>query len=146
MKLFLVLVMFVSTQAHSSEVCRFKETVNFTEAVENGLGKKIHVSKDHSRFTTLEKKMIFQAVALQEWLEIKTQQDALNSFGDFNDGAMEPGNMAGSVDYYEVKGQTIVLVTYFPGDNEYGSIFELKASGAAKMVASVEDSFISCDK
>jgi hypothetical protein len=59
------------------------------------------------------------------------------------------GADAGSLNYYNVKisGKTYKLarVTYYPGDNEYGALFQLSGNEEIpSLLATVEDSEISC--
>jgi hypothetical protein len=140
MKTIALMFMLVTTQAFASEVCKFEETVNFTEAY-----KEIRRSEDLNKFTVLEKKMIHQAVGLQRWREDLTQEQALLDFMDIRENETLPGSLAGAIVYYSVKGKTIALVSHYPGDNEYGAFFEVKGS-SFRVIAEIGDSFIECSK
>lgn len=137
MKFLALFLMITTTQAFASEICKYEETWQFAEAHKE-LGK----SGNHSSFSAIEKKMIHKAVSNQEWLGKLTEKEALDLFGDFH-GGREPGSNAGSITYFKVDGKKIALVTYYPGDNEYGAFFEVTGP-RFRMLAQVGDSFIEC--
>lgn len=135
--LFLALVL-VSTQALANEtICSANETWEIFETV------KAHkISKNHAKFTFSEKQMIHLTITLQEFLKGSSKEEALETFADMYEGRM--GSNAGEIKYFRIEGKEFALVHYWPGDNEYGAIFEIKRNNAFKLVAEVGDSFIAC--
>jgi hypothetical protein len=69
-------------------------------------------------------------------------KDSLESFGDYYDG--RPGPNAGEIVYYNIQGKQIVLVHYWPGENEYGAFYQINKNASVKLMATISDSFISC--
>ena len=142
MKYILILTALLSLPALALDVCSFAETADFRDALES-VGINAHkISKDHKKFTFSEKRMIHLTVSTQSWLSGSSLEEALDIFGDFQDG--RPGPNAGEIRYYKIEQKTLALVHYWPGDNEYGAFFEVKRDGSFKMLARVEDSWINC--
>lgn len=141
MKLLIALAFFITTNAFAVEICSFEETWQVDEALETLKIKPIKTSKNFKRYTFAEKEMIHLTVTLQDWQRGLSRQEALETFADFWEG--KPGSNGGEIVYYNINGKTIVLVHYWPGDNEYGAYYELK-NGAHKLIAEIGDSFISC--
>lgn len=142
MKLFLVLTLFIATNVFAVDICSFEETWQVEEAFK-AEGIKAHKkSKNFKRFTFAEKEMIHLTVTLQEWQRGLSRQEAINTFVDLREDG-KPGDLAGEIKYFNVKDKVIVLVHYWPGENEYGAYYELN-NGAHKLIAEIDDSFISC--
>lgn len=138
MKALIVALLLVTTQAFANEtICSAGETWEIFETV------KAHkVSKNHAKFTFSEKQMIHLTITLQDYLKGSSKEEALEQFADMYEGKI--GSNAGEIKYFRIEGKEFALVHYWPGDNEYGAIFELKRNNAFKLVAEVGDSFIAC--
>lgn len=138
MKAFILALILVSTQAFANEkICSVSETWEIFETV------KAHkVSKNHGKFSFSEKQMIHLTISLQDWLKGVSKEEALETFADMYDGKI--GSDAGEIKYFRIDGKEFALVHYWPGENEYGAIFELKRNNAFKLIAEVGDSFITC--
>jgi hypothetical protein len=137
MKLFVFLFVFISVQAWAVNVCDFMETSDFRRS-----HFEIRSSADHFQFSALEQQLIHEAVNLSSYRGPVSQSEALKIFGDFSSSQL-PGYNAGEILYFSVRGKELILVHYWPGENEYGAFFELSGTGA-KIVATVSDSFIEC--
>ena len=142
MKYLLTLALFIATNAFAHEVCSYEETYEFFDAIEARGLKPIKTSKNHKRFTFVEKQMIHLTVTQQDYLAGSTKEESLEIFGDYYNGSQ--GSNAGLIKYYEVDGQKLAYVHYFPGDNEYGAFFEISNNGSFKLFASVNDGGIIC--
>lgn len=140
--LFLALCL-ISSTAFGANICKFKETWEFHEALEKKGTKAFKVSKDHKRFSAEEKKLIHRAVTSQGYLSDLTVAQAVEEFGDWYRG--KQGSNAGTVEYYRINGEVWANVHYFPGDNEVGSYF-IQRNGQWVLKATVGDSFIDCVK
>jgi hypothetical protein len=141
MKILILLASLITTQAFASfNICEFEETWQLTEAMEK-LGKKTSTSKNHKKFTSTEKDLILESLTTQG--EDLTRAQALIQFGDYFGDRTEPGSNAGEIEYYTVGSQKFIIVHFWPGDNEYGAIFEVK-NGKNINIANIGDSFIEC--
>jgi hypothetical protein len=142
MKLFLLLLaLFVTTQAFGADVCSFTETSDFLDTIEAKNIKPSKRSKNHTRFTAQEKELIHQAIKSDRYYANVSIAEALIIFGDYYEGQM--GSNAGELVYFKVDGKELILVHYWPGDNEYGAFFET-VNGKTKLKAKITDSFIDC--
>lgn len=138
---FLVLVsLFVSSQVFALDLCQLRDTYEFDEAVRFARLKPTRSIS--SNFSPLEKRMIHHAVTLQPSRSRLNQDAALRAFGDIFDGYRGPN--PGEIIYYQVNGQKLALVHYWPGENEYGAFFFV-GTGTSKIVARIDDSDISCN-
>lgn len=124
----------LSSQLFAQDICSYQETWEFEEALQASNIKTSKISKNHKRFLFVEKLMIHLTVTQEEWLSGSTREEALEIFGNGNDG---------KISYYQINGRTFALVQYWPGDNEVGAFFEMKES-TFKLIASISDSFIRC--
>ena len=141
MKIILILAFFISFQSFAADICNFQETWEFTEALKEEGIKPLKRSKNHKRFTFVEKEMIHLTITLQYWLKGASRDEALENFADLYDGKM--GSNAGEILYYSIEGKTYALVHYWPGDNEVGAFYEMKGR-AYRLIAEISDSFIEC--
>jgi hypothetical protein len=142
MKLLFSLLILVSFNAYAVDICSFEETSNFTDSMSLQNIKPVRTAKNHKKFTSVEKHLIHKMVNLEDYRTTRTIQESLEEFGDYYDGKM--GSNAGEVVYYNFEGQQIILVHYWPGDNEVGAFFSINRNGSFKLLATVSDSFISC--
>lgn len=141
MKIILILSFLISSQVFAADICQFQETWEFTEALEAEGIKHSKRSKNHKRFTFVEKEMIHLTITLQDWLKGVSRAEALENFADLFEGRI--GMNAGEILYYSIEGKTYALVHYWPGDNEYGAFYEMK-NKAYRLIAEINDSFIEC--
>jgi hypothetical protein len=69
-----------------------------------------------------------------------TPAESLAIFTDADNG----GSLGGQIEYYEIGGKTLANVTYYPGDNEYGLLFQVwtfdDGSQSLGMIGSIGDS------
>lgn len=142
MKIVVLLIsLFITFQSYAVDICSFVETWEYQEALERAGVKTSKKSKNHKRFTALEKDMIHLTISLQDWLRGVSREEALMQFGDFYNGQLGPN--AGEILYYQIGYKTFALVHYWPGDTEVGAFFELRGR-AFKLIAEINDSFIEC--
>lgn len=99
-------------------------------------------SETHGRFTALEQKMIKIAVESDGYYKNLSLSEALEIFADKSDW-QAIGYNAGSIFYTKSKGRVFAKVVYYPGDNEYGAIFEVKGSTFRKLTA-IQDGDLVC--
>jgi hypothetical protein len=132
LSIFLVLSFF-SFNALAVEVCSFQETWELQDHLESSGIKPAQISKNHKRFKFIEKQMIHHAITLDTWASGATREDALDMF--------ERGE--GQITYFSIDSRVLAFVQYWPGDNQYGAIYEMRNS-VYKVVASIRDSFIEC--
>lgn len=142
MKFLLTLALLITTNAFAIDLCSFEETWQFDEALEAQGIKPLKVSANHKTFTNVEKQLIYTAVIQQGWLSKSTMREALNTFGDFYEAGRQ-GENKGEIQYFNIKGQKLAIVHYWPGDNEYGAVFK-HVNGQYFMIATIDDSFITC--
>lgn len=138
---FILLILLLSSQAFAGNICDYTETIDLKDAfaAEGVIPKKI--AKNHKRFTFREKRMIHLTISQQDWYSGVSQAEALEIFGDYFEG--EVGFDAGEIIYYQAPTVDIVIVHYWPGNNEVGAIFVLK-NDSYKLLATIEDGFIEC--
>ena len=132
LSIFLILG-FLSLNASATEVCSFEETWELQEHLDSLGIKPVQVSKNHKRFKFVEKQMIHHAITLDTWASGATREDALNMFASGE----------GQITYFSIDSRMLAFVQYWPGDNQYGAIYEMRNS-VYKVVASIQDSFIEC--
>jgi hypothetical protein len=132
--LFLILIFgLLSVSASAVEICSFEEMWDLQEHLDEKGIKPTLVSKNHKRFKFVEKQMIHHAVTLDTWASGATRDDALQMFE----------NGEGLITYFTVDSKMLAFVQYWPGDNQYGAIYEMRNS-VYKVIASIQDSFIDC--
>ncbi|MCX6126014.1 MAG: hypothetical protein NTV34_14875 [Proteobacteria bacterium] len=113
-------------------------------------------TKNFSKLTEVQVKMIQLSVLVND-VHYESRplnlEDTIAIFNDTYNG--RDGSLGGDISFYEVKApgaktKKIALVTYFPGDNEYGAVFAMNsyADGheTASFIGSVGDSDIACLK
>jgi hypothetical protein len=97
--------------------------------------------------SAVEMSMIQTTVLLSHG-EAVTPEQALDIFTDKENG----GSLGGDITYYKVKRgnrqSTLAKVVYFPGDNEYGAIFEVwtfeNGAQSSGMIGKIGDSDLYC--
>lgn len=142
MKTLIALLLIFSVNASAVDICSFEETWNFKEALKAQDIQPVRVAKNHKKFTSIEKQLIHRTVKLQGWLKDVTLKESLEAFGDYYEGRI--GENAGEIIYYNIDGKQIILVHYWPGENEYGAFYQLNKNGSYKLIAEITDSFIEC--
>lgn len=140
MKYFVLLSLMISSNVFALDLCQLRDTHDFEVAVKAERIKPIRSIAQS--FSTFEKQMIHQAVTLQNWQRGISPSNSLRAFRDIYDGYQ--GLNPGEIVYYQVKGQKLALVHYWPGENEYGAFF-MVSSGSSKMIARIDDGDISCN-
>lgn len=145
----LILSLLLSTSAFAANICEFQDTHTFTDKVEAGEAKLL-ARTETQNFTALERQMIF-ATMKTYGKDFRTYENEYKAIFDFLDQYEEcspneliPGPNAGEILYYEVAGKKIALVHFWPGDNEYGSIFEISKTGKFTHLAKVNDGEVYC--
>ena len=72
-----------------------------------------------------------------------SEAHALHIFGDYYEDETETGSDAGEIIYFKLASQKFITVHYWPGENEYGAIFEMK-NGKIIHIANIGDGSIEC--
>jgi hypothetical protein len=98
--------------------------------------------------TASEKAMIQTAVLVSGIDTPVTPDEALDIFTDKEND----GSLGGAISYFKVtvnnKEKTIASVAYFPGDNEYGALFQIHTYGngdtSASLIGTIGDSDVYC--
>ncbi len=119
-----------ATYAKTDDLVAFKSVNPFDQAVSD-----------------LEKAMIQTAVLMTDTTAV-TPDQAVEIFADKEHG----GSLGGTVAYYKVthggNEKTLANVTYYPGDNEYGALFQIwtwsNGNQSAGMIGTIGDSDIYC--
>ncbi len=143
MKFFILLSFFILNKAMALDVCSFKETWMFNDAMRVQKVKPNLVAKDHKKFNSMEKKLVHKTVALQAFSGEKTLLQSVDDFADIMyDGTR--GANAGKISYFNIEGKQLILVHYWPGENEYGAFFSINRNGSLKLLARISDGFIDC--
>lgn len=132
MKFALLIALFITTNVFAYDVCQFTETWEMHESLEAQGLKAVKITKNSKKFTSVEKHLIHKTVTIQDWLKDLTLAQSVEEFAD------------GQIEYYNFEGEKIILVHYWPGDNEYGAFFKINKNGSFKLLATVSDSFIEC--
>lgn len=131
MKIILALAIFVTTNAFAVDLCSFEETWQLDEALETQRVRPVYVADNRQAFTNVEKRLIYTAVVQQGWRAGSSMKKTLEIFE------------GGEIQYFNIKGQKLALVHYWPGDNEYGAFFS-HVNGQYYLVAKIEDGSIIC--
>ena len=143
MKYLLLLSFFMINRAFAVDVCSFQETWQFDEAMKKEKIKPGRVVTDHKKFTSVEKKLVHKTVTLQYHTSDNTLEQSLEDFVDLmSDGSR--GANAGKIIYYNIEGMQLILVHYWPGDNEYCAFYLINKNGSLKLLGRINDSFIEC--
>jgi|GEM_PF-2886174 len=96
----------------------------------------------------LEKAMIQVAVMQTDSSTPVTPDQAVDIFADRDNG----GSLAGEVSYFKMRHgrgeKTLALATYYPGDNEYGALFQVwtfeNGTQQVGMIGTIGDSDLYC--
>lgn len=142
MKYLLFIPLLFLSNAYAFDVCSFEYTHDFFEYIEKQGIKPTRVSKNHKKFTSVEKKMIYKMVTSQSWRRNDTVAEALLEFGDYYNG--KEGYNAGEIQYFTINNIKLVLVHYWPGDNEYGAFFFVNKNNSTRYKAVINDGEIYC--
>lgn len=145
MKTLILLASLLSTQAFAAfDACKFEDSNDFVTALKRAKAQVVK-SKDHQKFTAVELDLIHTTISTEHMYasEQLTSAQTLHIFGDYYEEETTPGSDAGEIIYFILATQKFIVVHYWPGENEYGSIFEVK-NGHNVQVANIGDSFIEC--
>jgi phosphoribosylformylglycinamidine (FGAM) synthase-like amidotransferase family enzyme len=143
MKSLLFLSFLIATKVFAVDVCSFSETWEFEEELENQNIKPIRVIENHKKFTSVDKKLIHKTVTLQSYHANNTIEQSIANFLDLDEEG-KSGNNAGNLTFYNIDGKQLILVRYWPWENEYGAFYSINKNGSFKLVAVINDSFIEC--
>lgn len=138
MKTILFCLMLISSSAFAVKertLCSFRDTQDFEKHSSSVV---ISISKNHAKFTKMEKKMI------HDFIQDRTIEDSLYVFGGYSAGEVQLGDYAGQIAYYQFYTKKIALVHYWPGTNEIGSFYEILPNNKFKFLAAVSGSWIEC--
>ncbi len=141
MKFLSVLLFALTTQAFAG-VCDYSYTSEFKDDVKAGKIKLIETKEDLGAFTKQEKFLIYTAVTHID-NSVRSEREALWAFLDISEEGQGPGGNRGTIEYYKVGKETVILVHHYPGDTEVGAFFTLKEK-KVKMTAVIADSEIDC--
>jgi hypothetical protein len=133
---------FVSTSSYGLSLCETalkRESLTSSSVVEYG-----------TTFSKQELSMIQSTVLLVNNDEPINIDPALDVFFDRVDGRR--GSLGGSINYYSYHTPTgrekkMAVVTYYPGDNEYGAIFDILSYGdllRPSLAGLIHDGEVSC--
>lgn len=142
MKLILSLFVLFTFNAFALDICSFEDTMALQDAVQAGKLRQIKSSKQHHQFTALEQGMIHAMITAT--FEAMPMSQALEEFADMYDGKI--GTNAGEIEYYADGTSHLVMVRYWPGDTEVGAFFSVARDGSFKLLATIDDQWISCNK
>lgn len=145
MKTLILLATLLSSQAYAAfNVCKFDDTFEMHEALKDAKAKTTS-SSNHKKFTTAELKLIHKTITTESYYanQSLTEAQTLHIFGDYYEDSTETGSDAGEIIYSKLGTQKIITVHYWPGENEYGAIFEVK-SGKTVHIANIGDGSIEC--
>lgn len=132
MKFALLITLFVTTNVFAFDICKFQETSDMDQELESLGVKPVRIAKNSKKFTSVEKHLVHKTVTQQDYLKGLGLAEAIEEFAD------------GEIEYYNFEGQQMILVHYWPGDNEYGAFYKINKNGSFKLLANVSDSFIEC--
>ena len=145
MKLFLLFILFITSHSYAADICKFQETWEFKEALKEEGNRPVLISKNHSKFTSVEKRLIHKWLSSQSDRRNTTLEQSMEEFSDMRlTGKVGPD--AGEIIYYNIEGKKYVLVHYWPGENEYGAFYSVNKNNSYKLIAEIMDSFIECVK
>ena len=142
MKYLALSLMLMASQAFAFDVCSLSDTGALEDAVTANQLKVLHTAEPFG-FDQLERSMIFAMISKDDWNEIHSEEEAVLHFEDRNAEELEAGTNAGEIIYYAAGSKKIAMVHYYPGDNEYGALFEVK-NGTHQMLATIGDGEINC--
>jgi hypothetical protein len=143
MKTLFVLLLTLSINTFASEIiCKYQQASDFFEVLSKNAVKPIRVARDHKRFSSVEKQLIYKMVTQQEWLRNSSLSESLELFNDLNGANRGPN--AGEIKYFNIGGVQYLLVHYWPLEREFGVWFKINKNGSIKLVAVIDDSFIIC--
>lgn len=128
----------------STDFCSFDESYQYFDELKSQGIKHIKRTRNHKRFTFLEKNLIHLTITLQSWYVGVSREEAILTFSHVNEYG-ERGPNAGEVLYYQIGHKNFVLVHYWPGDNEYGAFYELKVAGSYELKGIIRDGGIYCE-
>lgn len=147
MKLIATFLFLTMTSAFASDVCKFGTTYEIFEASERG---EVNLVQETTadRLSKSERKMVIDMLKRysSDFGVYESDKEAMNDFADIRrPGQTEPGSNAGMISYYLIGGKKIALVQFYPGDNEYGSIYEVKTGGTFQFIVRITDGEIFCE-
>lgn len=128
MKLATLVFFFLFTQAFAA-TCSDLEKIYKSEDSDVPT---FQVSRTHGNFSALEQRMIKEAVESDGHYRDLSMIEALEIFADKSQWH-EVGYNAGSIFYTRHNGKILAKVVYYPGDNEYGAIFEVSGNRFKKL-------------
>ncbi len=144
MKFLLTLVLLISFNSNAADICRFQETWEFKNALKELGIKPVVVSKNHAKFTTVEKRLIHKWLSSQSGRRNTSLEQSMEEFSDTRLRNGQVGPDAGEILYYNIEGKKFVLIHYWPGENEYGAFYSVNKNNTYKLIADITDSFIEC--
>lgn len=143
MKLVIFLALTFTFNSFAVDICKFEETWEFKNALKEQSISPVLVSKNHSKFTTVEKRLIHKWLSSQSGRRNTSLEQSMEEFSDSRLTG-NPGPDAGEIIYYNIEGKKYVLIHYWPGENEYGAYFSVNTNNTYKLIADITDSFIEC--
>lgn len=137
MKLATLVFFFLFTQAFAA-TCKDLEGIYLSEEDISVF----KTSETHGKFSPMEQRMIKEAVEADGFYPNITMKEALELFAD-KSSYRDIGYNAGSIFYTRFKNTVLAKVVYYPGDNEYGAIFEIKGA-RFRMITAINDGDLVC--
>jgi hypothetical protein len=142
MKLLFLFIFSIASHSYAADICNFQETWEFREALKEEGNRPVLISKNHSKFTTVEKRLVHKWLSSQPDRRNTTLEQSMEEFSDRHSGKVGPD--AGEIIYFNIDGKKYVLVHYWPGENEYGAFYSVNKNNSYKQIANITDSFIEC--
>lgn len=141
MKAFILAALFITTNALAFDFCAYDDVVYLYQDMHKANIEAYKESNHRSGFSNAEKELIRQTVLLDIWQDNFTIEEALEVFLDMWETRV--GDLAGAIDYFNIDGEEIVHVFYYPGDNEYGAFWK-NENGKFTLLVEIEDSSVIC--
>ncbi len=91
--------------------------------------------------------MVQASILVENPAQPLTPSEALAAFTDAENQGANGGNLTTYLMPYERSHAFLVRATYFPGENEYGALFEIHVGGGyerADLIGTIRDGDISC--
>ncbi len=104
------------------------------------------VDPTKDELNSAEKAMIQSAVLFTNLETPVSFESALKVFADIREDG-KPGGNGGQISYYNVGTRLVAIVTYFPGDNQYGQIFTISKYNTRMspyLIGTIGDSDLNC--
>lgn len=148
MKSFTLALLLSASSAFAFDICTFESTADFTDfAEQSGIN---NIVLSGPKFSPLFRKVIrntmnvYQGQVFEDGQFYRNEEVAVREFLDWDSRENVPGSNGGDISLFTIEGKKIAMVHFYPGDNEYGSFYEIKANGTFNHLATIGDGEINC--